>query len=109
MKKVKEKNEHIEKQIEALKRNEKIIQKLGTKIKTNKDLEIDFQQARLDNLNRLESMTQEEILAEKTQLENDYPELIECKYGVLKGFNDEQIMLVVKMEQLDLALTEVVH
>ena len=104
MKKVKDKKDHIQKQIDALKRNEKIVQKLGTTIKTSKNAEIDFQQSRLDNLIRLEAMTLSELEVEKEQLENENPDLIECKYGVLRGLSEEQIMIIVKLEQLDLAL-----
>ena len=55
--KIEAKKNHIEKQIQALENNEKVVAKIGSLVSVNKKHEIDFQKNRLAYLKNLEGMT----------------------------------------------------
>jgi CRISPR/Cas system CSM-associated protein Csm2 small subunit len=104
--KINNKKKHIELQIEALERNEKVFLKIGGKVSVNKQSEIDFQKNRLNYLKSLELMNDDEILIEQQRLINTLSDeiLIKNKFGIMCGLGKDDIDVIMKLEFIDIAL-----
>lgn len=97
--------EHITGQIADLWRNRTVVARVGGATVTDLGLEIEFQRARLAELEWAASSTDEEIRTRIDALhERMGPEARAAKYGVAKGLPRPLVLLIAQVELLEIAL-----
>ena len=95
----------IQRMIDSLQANEKVLHRIGGFTVESKNDEIEFQQARLSVLTFAETASEEEILTEIHNLESQLaPEELVCKGGIVRGLSLEKILLISKLELLELCI-----
>lgn len=99
---VEEKIKFLEQIIKDLKDKEKILFSLSGKVIKNLDLEIKFQEERLNNIKKFKNSTVEEIEAQISFLSDDMTKVL--KYKNLRGVPDNIIKRICFIEDLELII-----
>ncbi len=102
---ISDKKEHINMQIDGLKKNVKVLQRIGGMTKQDMGEEVKFQQERLSILEWAENHIEKDIQAKIKELENKLtPEQLACKRGIMRGLPYEVILFLCQIELLELVL-----
>ena len=89
----------------ALQNNETVIQRIGGYTVENLGEEVKFQQERLSEMEWIEQNTIEDILQRKSDYEAQLTlEELSCKAGILTGIPLEKVLIIAKLELIDIAL-----
>lgn len=104
---IQSKKESIKIMMNALKCNEKVLTSIGSRVVMNLDEEIKFQQNRQSVLEWAETKTYNEILTRILQTEAELPkEVLNLKYGFVRGVSLEIIEKISEIELLEIAIDE---
>ena len=107
LKAIKRKKEMIAIMILAIKNNEKAILKVGNYDIKNKSDEVKFQEDRLSVLNWCDNKTEKQIQAKIKRLEKTLSvDELKCKYGTVKGLSIETVLIISKIELLEVAINK---
>jgi len=88
-----------------LKRNVRVLARVGGHVVETLGEEVAFQQARIQNLEWAEAAADEEIEQKIKQLESELtPDERLCKYGSVRGLSLESIRTIAMIEDLEIAL-----
>lgn len=102
---VKRKLAQLQTMVNDLERNVKVIYRIGGVTHTTLGEEIAFQQARIDNLTWVSKASDKQIRARIARLEGALgADVIECKYGSVRGLPLEQVQAIAMVEDLEISL-----
>jgi len=88
-----------------LKRNRRVLARVGGHVVETLGEEVAFQEARIQNLEWAETSSDQEIEERVKQLESELdPEERLCKYGSVRGLSLETIRTIAMIEDLEIAL-----
>ncbi len=93
----------IDRQIEAVQRNERIVRKVGSTVAHSLEEELVFQRKRRAVLAWASTATPAQIQARIDALEAELGEAAGAKYGLMRGLPQAQVEAIAEVELLELA------
>jgi 3-methyladenine DNA glycosylase AlkC len=101
------KKAQIDTMVSDLEANRKVYKRKGGYTIEDAAEEVNFQQERAAVLQWAEDKDEEDIIAEIQALEAQLsPAELNCKYGIVRGLSLETILLISKIELLELSIDE---
>jgi len=98
-------NRVIKPMISDLKRNKKVIRRIGGHVVKTLGEEVRLQEARRDNLIWAQNATDEQIQQKIQELESQLTQdELACKYGSVRGLPLEKVKIIAMIEDLEIAL-----